>query len=117
MRTEIEQDLVGANMSDIADCLLRTEHLEVDMRGCLKKYERETGNVFTFDWTLFEELVRKKERNKSERKGSCEDFYDEETKKLVLTKDSHIVRLFGYDQCCTPSKTNKKNESPEAAEL
>jgi len=105
---EIERDLSSAALSDMADCWLRTEHLEEDLEVCLQQYEREAG--IELDWQLFNELRQKVTKNRSKRRASCAEYYDEETRSLVVTKDKHVVRLFGYDDCCAEPPPDRRQE-------
>eukprot|EP00929_Paragymnodinium_shiwhaense_P121987 TRINITY_DN94480_c0_g1_i1.p1 TRINITY_DN94480_c0_g1~~TRINITY_DN94480_c0_g1_i1.p1 ORF type:complete len:327 (-),score=38.04 TRINITY_DN94480_c0_g1_i1:55-1035(-) len=99
MLMEINANLTSVgSLSDVADCWLRTEHLEADLEKCLYQYSAEAG--VPIDWEFFHKMRRQKEKNSSGRKGSCQDFYDDETRQLVMTTDKHVVRLFGYEGCC-----------------
>lgn len=82
-----------------ADCWVRTESLQPDLRACLERAERATG--LGVNWTSFEESLRRRSHHGS-RHGRCGDYFDAGTEELVRAVDGVIFDKFGYKTCCNP---------------
>eukprot|EP00928_Gymnodinium_smaydae_P028134 TRINITY_DN21537_c0_g1_i1.p1 TRINITY_DN21537_c0_g1~~TRINITY_DN21537_c0_g1_i1.p1 ORF type:complete len:376 (-),score=86.75 TRINITY_DN21537_c0_g1_i1:2-1129(-) len=110
LRAEIEEDLSKVkNLKDVGDCWLRTEVLEEDLATCLQRYATEEG--VALNQTRFDEVRRTREKNKSGRRGSCREFYDNDTRRFILDRDRLVLPLFGYGSCCADGDGDGDAES------
>ncbi|CAH1799065.1 unnamed protein product [Owenia fusiformis] len=82
------------------DCWVHTEMLIYDLVNCLKRYEKQGGNV---KWENFHK-IKKLKANPSNH-SQCKNYFDDERTALVMDSNKDMAKIFGYENCCTESNT------------
>ncbi|CAH1782463.1 unnamed protein product [Owenia fusiformis] len=83
-----------------ADCWIHTEMLIYDLVNCLKRYEKQGGNV---KWENFRKIKTKIENPSNH--SQCGDYFDDERTALVMDSNMKMAKIFRYESCCVESNT------------
>jgi len=106
-----------SELAHAPDCFIDQNGLSQNLRSCLKQYEAAGGKV---SWKKVKKAMKKNEAKlkkttkskqgtdkgeqwKSTDRGSCSSYYNDDAKNLVESKDSILMKKFGYSCCAGAS--------------